>query len=403
MSLSVEGIARALVNIYKGNVDIDHEVEEHLFQETSKIFNEAISEGYANAVENNTPLPNDTFRSSFKHSADVFSAFRVHRMQQDIAAQMIDEDGHVKPFQKFVKDVSPYIEHRNRAWLRTEYDTAILRAQNAAEWKMFEAEKDVYPNLEWIDSTSPNPGADHMVFWGTVRPVDDPFWDEHKPGDRWNCKCELQQSDSDVTAAPLSDGKSDPARGLESNPAKAEELFSQKHPYYPQSCMSCPFAGNKLMALAMELAGRKNCNRCGKVDKEIGKRIDSSPNKKKAGEIEVSDFVKKHLEPSVTSSGQQTNQKLVTSKDGDELIFRRKFFDETLAKCCRKKNVGETMQIAFEFEQWAKKLTLVRTEAGIHHDCDFRVYECTYKGKRIELKAKDTAGYISYMIRVYDK
>ena len=152
MSLSVEGIARALVNIYKGNVDIDHEVEEHLFQETSKIFNEAISEGYANAVENNTPLPNDTFRSSFKHSADVFSAFRVHRMQQDIAAQMIDEDGHVKPFQKFVKDVSPYIEHRNRAWLRTEYDTAILRAQNAAEWKMFEAEKDVYPNLEWIDS-----------------------------------------------------------------------------------------------------------------------------------------------------------------------------------------------------------------------------------------------------------
>lgn len=107
------------------------------------------------------------------------------------------------------------------------------------------------------------------MFWGTVRPVDDPFWDEHKPGDRWNCKCELQQSDSDVTAAPLSDGKSDPARGLESNPAKTEELFSQKHPYYPQSCMSCPFAGNKLMALAMDLAGRKNCNRCGKVSKSV--------------------------------------------------------------------------------------------------------------------------------------
>lgn len=92
-----------------------------------------------------------------------------------------------------------------------------------------------------------------------------------------------------------------------------------------------------------------------------------------------------------------------TSKDGDELIFRRKFFDETLAKCCRKMNVGETMQFAFEFEQWAKKLTLVRTETRIHHDCDFRVYECTYQGKRIELKAKDTAVYISYMIRVYDK
>ncbi len=269
VSLSVEGIARALVNIYKGNVDIDHEVEENLFQETRQIFNEAITEGYANATEKDIPLPNDTFNNSFQNSADVFSAFRVHRMQQDIAAQMIGDDGQLKPFSKFVKDVSPYIEHRNRAWLRTEYNTAILRAQNAAEWKMFEAEKDVYPNLEWIESTSPNPGADHRVFWGTVRPVDDPFWNEHKPGDRWNCKCELQQSDSNVTATPTSDGKSDPARGLESNPAKSEELFSDKHPYYPKSCVSCPFAGNKLMALAMDLAGRKNCNRCGKVSKSV--------------------------------------------------------------------------------------------------------------------------------------
>ena len=269
VSLSVEGIARALVNIYKGNVDIDHEVEENLFQETRQIFNEAITEGYANATEKDIPLPNDTFNNSFQNSADVFSAFRVHRMQQDIAAQMIGDDGQLKPFSKFVKDVSPYIEHRNRAWLRTEYNTAILRAQNAAEWKMFEAEKDVYPNLEWIESTSPNPGADHRVFWGTVRPVDDPFWNEHKPGDRWNCKCELQQSDSNVTATSTSDGKSDPARGLESNPAKSEELFSDKHPYYPKSCLSCPFAGNKLMALAMDLAGRKNCNRCGKVSKSV--------------------------------------------------------------------------------------------------------------------------------------
>lgn len=402
MSLSVEGIARALVNIYKGNVDIDHEVEEHLFQETSKIFNEAISEGYANAVENNTPLPNDTFRSSFKHSADVFSAFRVHRMQQDIAAQMIDEDGHVKPFQKFVKDVSPYIEHRNRAWLRTEYDTAILRAQNAAEWKMFEAEKDVYPNLEWIDSTSPNPGADHMVFWGTVRPVDDPFWDEHKPGDRWNCKCELQQSDSDVTAAPLSDGKSDPARGLESNPAKAEELFSQKHPYYPQSCMSCPFAGNKLMALAMDLAGRKNCHACAKVNKSIGNAIDNSKNKSQTARFEITNFVHKYLKR-IEVNGQEMYQKSIKSKNGDTLLFRPTFFKETLAKCVRRKNTGETMRFAFDFAKWARKMRLIRIEKGIHHDCNFRVYEVKYKGKRVELKAKDTQGFIAYMIRVYEK
>lgn len=269
MSFSVESIAHALVNIYKGEMDIDHEVEEHLFQEASKIFRDAIDEGYANAAEENAPLPEEAFREAILHSADVFSAFRTHRMQKDIAAQLLDSKGQLKPFSKFVKDVSPYIEHRNRTWLQTEYDTAVIRAQNAAEWKMFEQEKDVYPNLEWIQSTSPDPGADHMIFWGTIRPVDDAFWNEHRPGDRWNCKCELRQTDKNATAVPESDGKSDAARGLETNPAKAEELFSQKHPYYPHDCMSCPFAGNKLMALAMDLVGRKNCHACAKVDKEI--------------------------------------------------------------------------------------------------------------------------------------
>lgn len=401
VSLSVETIAHALVNIYKGNVDINHEVEEHLYQETSKIFHDAIAEGYANAVENDVPLPDDEYRDAISHSTDVFSAFRVHTMQQEIAAQMIDSEGQLKPFNKFVKDVSPYIEHKNRAWLQTEYNTAVIRAQNAAEWKMFEKEKDVYPNLEWIESTSTHPGEDHRIFWGTIRPVNDPFWDEHRPGDRWNCKCELRQSDSDVTAAPMSDGKSDPAGGLESNPGKDKELFSQKHPYYPQSCMSCPFAGNKLAALFMDLRGKKNCHACTKVDKGIGKRIDNSPNKKVAGEIEISTFIKQHLKPSTTSSNQNTNQKIIKNTDGDELIFRRKFFNETLAKCCRKKNVGSTMQIAFEFEQWAKDLKFIRKEQGIHHNCEFRVYECTYQGNRIELKAKETEGYIAYMIRVY--
>lgn len=263
VEFDVETIARALVNIYKQQVDIDHDIEQNLYRDTLRIMGDAMDNGFAQAAEDGVSVPDQAFRDAFTHSAEVFSAFRVHKMQNDIAAQMLDSDGNVKPFSRFVKDVSPYIEHRNRAWLRTEYDTAIIRARNAAEWQQFQDEKDVYPNLEWIPSTSPNPGADHRVFWGTVLPVDDPFWDEHKPGDRWNCKCELRQTDKGCTAAPSSDGKSDAAPGLESNPAKNKEVFSDNHPYFPSSCSTCPFAGNKLMALAHDLAGKgKHCMSC---------------------------------------------------------------------------------------------------------------------------------------------
>ena len=267
VEIDVEAIARALVNIYQERIDIEHDIDDGLYRETLRIIKDAVDNGYADAIEAGTPAPDEEFRDAFEHSAEVFSAFRVHRMQNDIAAQMIDSSGKVKPFREFVRDVSSYIDHQNRAWLQTEYNTAILRAQNAAEWKQFQEEKDVYPNLEWIRSTSPNPGADHVPFWGTVLPVDDPFWDEHKPGDRWNCKCELRQTDKNSTSVPHSDGSSDAARGLESNPAKAREVFSDRHPYYPSSCVSCPFSGNKLLALFHDLAGGKHCHNCGRVDR----------------------------------------------------------------------------------------------------------------------------------------
>ena len=271
MEFTAETIAKALIAIYgKEQFDIDSELEAHIFEETRRIFAQAAAEGIADSVENGADVPGDEFLKALRESVDVFSAFRTHRMQNDIAAQLTDEKGQLKPFSRFAKDVQPYVRHQNRAWLRTEYDTAVRRAHQAADWQQFEAEKDVLPNLEWIPSTSPTPGADHRVFWGTVLPVDDPFWKEHRPGDRWNCKCELRATDKDCTARPSGTEKDNPQSGLENNPGKDGHLFSDKHPYYPDSCASCQFSGNKLMALFYDLAGsKKHCNSCRKVEKVV--------------------------------------------------------------------------------------------------------------------------------------
>lgn len=270
MEFSAETIAKALTAIYGKEFDIDSELEAHIFEETRRIFAQAAAEGIADSVEGGADVPGDEFLKALRESVDVFSAFRTHRMQNDIAAQLTDEKGQLKPFSRFAKDVQPYVRHKNRAWLRTEYDTAVRRAHQAADWQQFEAEKDVLPNLEWIPSTSPTPGADHRVFWGTVLPVDDPFWKEHRPGDRWNCKCELRATDKDCTARPHGTEKDNPHNGLENNPGKDGHLFSDKHPYYPDSCASCQYSGNKLMALFHDLAGsKKHCNSCRKVEKVV--------------------------------------------------------------------------------------------------------------------------------------
>ena len=124
---------------------------------------------------------------------------------------------------------------------------------------------DIYPNLEWMPSTSAQPGADHKIFWGTVLSKDDPFWSEHRPGDRWNCKCSLRQTDkeADKPSVRWKRGKGDePQAGLRTKPGSGE-IFSDDHPYFPKSCGACPYGKGGLRGLWSSLSGGKgNCGAC---------------------------------------------------------------------------------------------------------------------------------------------
>ena len=49
--------------------------------------------------------------------------------------------------------------------------------------------------------------------------------------------------------------------------------------------------------------------------------------------------------------------------------------------------------------KWIPEATRIRTEAGIHHSCDFSVYQVTYQGQTIEFKCKITDGELLYMMK----
>lgn len=231
-------ITEALRNIYRRDFDPKGDIEPLLFRELLKVFDRAAGEGFAQSAFD----PEEAFRNAIRSSNAVFSAFKVHRMQNDMARMLIDSNGDLKPFEQWKNDVQGIASHQCERWLQTEYDTAVLRAHQAADWQQFEAEKDVLPNLKWMPSTSLHPGEDHRIFWGTVRPVDDPFWTRHRPGDRWNCKCSLSSTDEPVTALPKEIGRGDnPQPGLDNNPGKDGRIFSDSHSYFPKSCGACPF------------------------------------------------------------------------------------------------------------------------------------------------------------------
>lgn len=217
------------------------------------------------------PDADSGFTSALKHSADVFAAFKVHSAQRSMAAQLLTPDGSLKPFEQWANDVLPIASHQFGPWLRTEYDTAILRARQAADWQRFERNKDIMPNLRWVPSTSAKPGADHRIFWGTVLPIDHQFWSSHRPGDRWNCKCSLEATDEPAKGVPQgSESGPAPQAGLKSNPGTSRQLFDNSHPYFPDNCSSCPFGSGITNALrTLFTARKKDCCNCSRINSRI--------------------------------------------------------------------------------------------------------------------------------------
>lgn len=77
--------------------------------------------------------PDSDFRQALRHSNEVFSAFKVHRMQSDIVRLLTDSNGDLRPFNQWANEVLPIASHQCGAWLRTEYDTTVIRAHQAAD------------------------------------------------------------------------------------------------------------------------------------------------------------------------------------------------------------------------------------------------------------------------------
>ena len=238
-----------------------------MWREVLRIINEGTVEGLAlSKAETHDRL----FLRNLRHSNEVFAAFKVHTMGVEMAAKLIGEDGKLKPFDKWRQDVASICSHQTGAWLRTEYDTAVIRAHAAADWQEFQRNRDIMPNLRWMPTTSPQPESSHAAYWRMklTLPIDDPFWNNHHPGDRWNCKCSLEATDEPVVR-PADLEPTQPQRGLENNPGKDGHTFSDNHPYFPSSCATCPVRGasgftDKLKGLFRN--AKKDCYNCGKFD-----------------------------------------------------------------------------------------------------------------------------------------
>ena len=138
-------LQEAIRKIYGKDFNTLTDIERGLWNEFWKAFNEATDTGF----HKRSPFQDDyAFYRELRYNNAVFAAFKAHRFQNDIASQLLDEDGQLKPFDIFKRDVEKFVSPLHlESWLQTEYATAVIRAHQASDWRRFERDKDVLPRL----------------------------------------------------------------------------------------------------------------------------------------------------------------------------------------------------------------------------------------------------------------
>ena len=177
----------------------------------------------------------------------VFSGFKEHHELVEASRLLTDQNGDIKPFNRYLNDVRTLHEEYNKNYLRAEYNFAVRNSQMAVKWKEWEETGDRYL-LQYRTAGDDRVRETHAVLDGTTLPMDDPFWDKYLPPLGWNCRCTTVQVRRGKY--PESDSKEAVMKGenctasvkqqiFRFNPGKVMKVFPPKHPYLPKGCGEC--------------------------------------------------------------------------------------------------------------------------------------------------------------------
>jgi len=162
----------------------------------------AAAKGYGNdwiKVHNTHPVLQDQAAAKMKRNLYKFSMARDVTMLEKINDLMYDEHGNLRPYREFESDVLKLNELYNLNYLKTEFRTATQSGHHAANWEAYQANKKLFPNLEYRTQGDNKVRDEHRKLDGIIAPLDDPFWDKAFPPSGWNCRCYTVQTAADVS------------------------------------------------------------------------------------------------------------------------------------------------------------------------------------------------------------
>lgn len=203
-----------------------------LVTHTAKIFNTAVQ-------DNDIPA---AMLNSLKNDIYLFSGLRTHAELFEASRQLLSDDGQVKGFSQFSRDIAKIKANYNQTYLDAEYNFALTSAQMAGQWAALSPDY----NLQYRTAADERVRDTHAALHDITLPVNDPFWLSYYPPNGWGCRCDAvqvlkskyEESNPNIAitrgeAATSQIGK-DGKNRLEIfrfNPGAQKVVFPPNHPY----------------------------------------------------------------------------------------------------------------------------------------------------------------------------
>lgn len=159
---------------------------------------------------------------ALKYNIAEFSAFKETSFRKKLE-KLLTKNGKIVPWSEFKKQAFAISEDYNKRWLETEYHHTVATANMAAKWEDFKRNVDLYPNLRYVTAGDSRVRDKHAAWDGLVLPFDHSWWQKHYPPNDWGCRCDVVQTDEEVTKdVPKEESK----KGFSNNPAKTGKIFN---------------------------------------------------------------------------------------------------------------------------------------------------------------------------------
>ncbi len=185
-----------------------------------------------------TNLENPDFATprALKRNLYDFSAAKTFQEIQDMQNFIFNEKGMRRSFSEFEAQAKTIFDTYNKNWLEAEFETATRLAESSNDWKQYTDEAEIFPLLKYNTLEDGSVREEHVALNGTVKPVNDVFWNTYNPPNGWRCRCFVEQLEAGE--APITEDPKEPElpKLFNFNAGKDDVVFhtsgAKMHPYF---------------------------------------------------------------------------------------------------------------------------------------------------------------------------